>query len=94
MTKQTRELPKFCDDLVDTLWHETSLRRVYIQKLIGDFISTNNLVRKAQDQIPPKNDEDIHTWRDYTPDMAYQKCLDAMLTPKDGTVWAKIEVKE
>lgn len=53
-------------------------RRERFYEEADQILSTKGIVIEADDQNLPKPEEDIHTWRDYSPDMAYEKAQQDM----------------
>jgi len=66
---------------------------VYYQRA-DQILSIDGIRVEAKDQSLPEPDIDIHIWRDYSPDMAYERALQDMLKPdSEGRVWVKVEPK-
>jgi len=65
-----------------------------VEQAIDQILSLKGIRIEAENQDLPEPDMDTHIWRDYSPDMAYEKAQQDMLTPKDGKVWVKCCKKE
>ena len=53
-----------------------------VEELVGEiqtYLKEHNYVQLDGDQSLPEVDIDIHIWRDYSPDMAYEKAQQDML---------------
>lgn len=50
-----------------------------ILKLVSAHLATKRLVELDKDQTLPRSNIDIHTWRNYTPGMAYIQAQQDML---------------
>jgi len=70
-----KERLKFEDDLVQLLKsNRADFYSNTASKVIRFFESHG--YRKVKPAMIPENHMDIHVWRDYTPDMAYQQAID------------------